>query len=192
MDQILSRGCMQCKSADYSPAYSLRDTVGSKVIFTVGFQPPCLAILRKHTLHSHLIWKLCRFHGARYQGKQGEEARKRKRRNKQSCCSELVLFYASKALLSKVGEGSGNEGGEVGEFFNRRFLDLARVIKPNAPQPTTHINTFSPPLFHPSLDFHMLPIILFIFSQTHSHRFYSFSFQMKNACLATKRVREEQ
>lgn len=37
------------------PAYSLRDTIGSKVIFTMGFQPSCHAILRKHTLHSHLI-----------------------------------------------------------------------------------------------------------------------------------------
>lgn len=48
-----------------------------------------------------------------------------------SCC-----FYASKALLSKVGEGSGNAVEGVGEFFDRSFLDLARVIKPNAPQPT--------------------------------------------------------
>lgn len=119
------------------PAYSLRDTIGSKVIFTMGFQPSCHAILRKHTLHSHLIWKLCRFHGAWYQGKQGEEVRKRKKKGginriaARSCC-----FYASKALLSKVGEGSGNAVEGVGEFFDRSFLDLARVIKPNAPQPT--------------------------------------------------------
>lgn len=68
------------QESEYFLPYGLRDTVGSKVILTMGFQPSRHEILRKHTLHSHLIWKLCRFHGAWYQGKQGKELRKREKK----------------------------------------------------------------------------------------------------------------
>lgn len=40
----------------------------------------------------------------------------RKRRNKLSCCLEPLGFYASKALLSKVGDGPGNAAVAVREL----------------------------------------------------------------------------
>lgn len=89
----------------------------------MGYQSSCHAILRKHTLHSHLILKLCRFHGAQYQGKQGEEVRGREKGGINRVAAWSWCFYASKALLSKVGEGSGNEAVEVGD--DRLFLNLA-------------------------------------------------------------------
>lgn len=88
---------MTCKSArkyfSNGPP-SRRDTVGSKVVFTRGFQPSSFAILRKHTPHSHLVSKLCKFHGSRYQGTQGEEVSEREGGGINRVTSRsLVLLY---------------------------------------------------------------------------------------------------
>lgn len=176
---------MKCKSAEYFPAYSLRDTVSSKVIFTMGFQPSCHAIPRKHTLHSHLVWKLCRFHGPRYQGKQGEKVREREKKEEINRVAAWSLcFYASKALFWKVGEGSGNEAMEVGEFFDRRFRDLARLINQMPPSParrnstitTSRLSSFcrlSLPQTHPHSDLMGWQIVCL---------FCLFGFQMEDLC----------
>lgn len=106
-------------------------------------------------------------------------------------------FMPAKLSFQKVGEGSGNEAVEVGEFLDRCFLDLAWVIKPNAPQPTTHT--------HHRCHRPLIPLQTFVpFLQTHSHLHHMvFAMILLIQCIqfpdggflshmAIKRVSEEQ
>lgn len=91
------------------------------------FQPSHREILRKNTLYSHLIGKLCRFHGAWNQGSKERERTGEINRTAGCGCGAFLRVN----LSSRGGRGGQEASGpqRLGDFFKRCFLDLTLVIE---------------------------------------------------------------